>query len=129
MEYDDPERGREVAARAREFVREEVIPVEREYLGETNVPDDVVADLREKAREYDVYGPQIPEAYGGIGMDFRAMLPVLRKPDAACSVGPRCGVRRRTRGTCTRSSTSGPTSSASGGLGRSRAATRTPGSA
>jgi acyl-CoA dehydrogenase len=79
MEYDDPERGKAVAARAREFVKEEVIPVEREYLGATEVPDDVVAELRAKAREYDVYGPQLPEEYGGLGMDFRAMLPVFEE--------------------------------------------------
>ncbi|NEU57787.1 acyl-CoA dehydrogenase family protein [Halorussus sp. MSC15.2] len=77
MEYDDPERGRAVAERVREFVREEVIPVEREYLGEGPVPRDAVRQLRETAREYDVYGPQIPEEYGGLGMGFREMLPVF----------------------------------------------------
>ncbi|WP_435358927.1 acyl-CoA dehydrogenase family protein [Haloarchaeobius sp. DFWS5] len=79
MEYHDPEVGQEVAARTREFVSEEVIPVEREWLGSESVPQSVVDDLREKAREYDVYGPQIPEEYGGLGLDFRAMLPVFEE--------------------------------------------------
>ena len=79
MEYDDPTRGREVAERAREFIEAEVLPVERELLGTGPVPDDVVDDLRERAREYDVYGPQIPEEYGGLGLDFRAMLPVFEE--------------------------------------------------
>jgi acyl-CoA dehydrogenase len=77
MEYDDPERGRAVAARVREFVHEEVVPVERAFLGDGPVTDEAVRDLQAKAREYDVYGPQIPEEYGGLGMDFRAMLPVF----------------------------------------------------
>ncbi|NHN47024.1 acyl-CoA dehydrogenase [Halostella sp. JP-L12] len=79
MEYDDPERGREVAERAREFVEAEAIPVERELLGNGPVDGATVADLRERAREYDVYGPQIPEEYGGLGLDFRAMLPVFEE--------------------------------------------------
>ena len=77
MEYDDPERGRAVADRVRTFVDEEVIPVEREYLGEESVPRSTVRDLQEKARERDIFAPQIPEEYGGLGMDFREMLPVF----------------------------------------------------
>jgi len=79
MDYDDPDSGEAVAERAREFVREAVIPVEREHLGEHEVPDDVVAELRDEAREYDVYGPQIPEKYGGLGLTFREMLPVFEE--------------------------------------------------
>ncbi|WP_435180108.1 acyl-CoA dehydrogenase family protein [Halorussus sp. AFM4] len=77
MEYDDPTSGREVAERARAFVREEVIPVEREYLGEGPVPEGELTQLREAARERGVYAPQIPEEYGGMGMDFREVLPVF----------------------------------------------------
>ncbi|WP_137283778.1 acyl-CoA dehydrogenase family protein [Halorussus salinisoli] len=77
MEYDDPRRGREVAERVRTFVREEVLPVERNRLGEGPVSDETVRELREAAREYDVYAPQIPEEYGGMGMGFREMLPVF----------------------------------------------------
>jgi len=79
MEYDDPPRGRKVADRVREFVREEVVPVEREHLGEGTVSDETVSRLREKSREYDVYAPQVPEEYGGMGMDFREMLPVFEE--------------------------------------------------
>ena len=77
MEYDDPESGRNAAERAREFVREEVIPVERDVLGESPVSEGTVRELRESAREYDVYAPQIPEEYGGLGLGFRETLPVF----------------------------------------------------
>jgi len=93
MEYDDPERGREVAERTREFVDDVVIPTEREYLGTGGVPDEAVARLREQAREHDVYGPQIPEEYGGLGLDFRALLPVFEQAGRSL-LGPtalRCG--------------------------------------
>jgi acyl-CoA dehydrogenase len=93
MEYDDPERGRAVAERARDFVQEAVIPVEREYLGERSVPSDEIAELRDRARERDVYGPQIPEEYGGLGLSFREMLPVFEEAGRSL-LGPtalRCG--------------------------------------
>jgi acyl-CoA dehydrogenase len=93
MEYDDPERGREVAERTRKFVDDVVIPTEREYLGTGGVPDEAVVRLREQAREHDVYGPQIPEEYGGLGLDFRALLPVFEQAGRSL-LGPtalRCG--------------------------------------
>ncbi len=93
MEYDDPERGRAAAERTREFVDEVVIPAEREYLGTKSVPEDEIEKLREQAREYDVYGPQIPEEHGGLGLDFRELLPVFEEAGRSL-LGPsalRCG--------------------------------------
>ncbi|WP_435347573.1 acyl-CoA dehydrogenase family protein [Haloarchaeobius sp. HRN-SO-5] len=93
MEYHDPEEGRRVAERTRQFVEEEVLPVEREWLGQESVPDSVVADLRDAARDHDVYGPQIPDAYGGLGLGFRSMLPVFEEAGRSL-LGPlalRCG--------------------------------------
>ncbi|MFC4551219.1 MULTISPECIES: acyl-CoA dehydrogenase family protein [Halorussus] len=79
MEYDDSERAREVADRVRSFVEEEVIPVEREHLGGPTVDRETVDELRDRARDYDIYAPQIPEEYGGMGMDFRNVLPVFEE--------------------------------------------------
>jgi len=93
MEYDDPERGRAAAERTREFVDEVVIPAEREYLGTESVPDAEIETLRDQAREYDVYGPQLPEEYGGLGLDFRELLPVFEEAGRSL-LGPtalRCG--------------------------------------
>ncbi|MFB6266366.1 MAG: acyl-CoA dehydrogenase family protein [Halodesulfurarchaeum sp.] len=77
MEYHDSERAAEMAARTREFVDEVVIPREREYLGDGPIPGSVIAELQADARERDLYAPQIPEEYGGQGLDFRDMLPVF----------------------------------------------------
>ena len=77
--YDDPERGRAIAERTREFVDEVVLPVEREYLGRGPVPGDEIERLRDAARERDLYAPQVPEEHGGLGLDFREMLPVFEE--------------------------------------------------
>ncbi len=79
MEYQDSERARELAQRARAFVDEEVIPRERELEGGTRVPDDVISDLREEARERDLYAPQIGEEHSGMGVEFRDVLPLFEE--------------------------------------------------
>jgi acyl-CoA dehydrogenase len=79
MEYHDSDRARELAADVREFVDEEAIPVEREWLGNGPVPDDVVEELREKARERDLYAPQISEEHGGLGLEFQDVLPLFEE--------------------------------------------------
>jgi acyl-CoA dehydrogenase len=77
MEYDDSERATAVAGRTREFVSEVLIDVERELRSETELPRDRLVDLRDRAREYGVFGPGIPEEYGGLGLTFREQVPVI----------------------------------------------------
>lgn len=73
--YNDSETAREVASRARTFMDEVVLPLDRERPGGEQVSQETIDELREQAREYDVYAPQMPEEYGGMGLDFRdAML-------------------------------------------------------
>jgi acyl-CoA dehydrogenase len=79
MEYHDSERATELAERARAFMDEVVIPTEAEYLGDGPVPDDVIEDLRDEARDRDVYCPQIDEAHGGMGEAFRDVLPLFEQ--------------------------------------------------
>ncbi|MFU8869841.1 acyl-CoA dehydrogenase family protein [Natronococcus sp.] len=79
MEYHDSDRARELAADVREFVDEDVIPAEREQLGNGPVPEDVVDDLRETARERGLYAPQVSEEYGGLGLEFRDVLPAFEE--------------------------------------------------
>ena len=79
IEYTDPERGEEMADRTQEFMNDVVIPTERELPGGEPVSDEKIQELQEQAREYEVYGPQLPEEYGGHGLDFRSMLPVFEQ--------------------------------------------------
>jgi len=77
MEYDDGERATAAAERARAFVSEVLVDVERDLRSETRLPRDRLADLHDRAREYDVFGPGVPEEYGGLGLTFREQVPVL----------------------------------------------------
>ncbi|MFB6163543.1 MAG: acyl-CoA dehydrogenase family protein [Haloarculaceae archaeon] len=79
VEYADSDTATELAEKARNFMDEEVIPTEREYLGDGPVPESVIADLRDEARERGIYCPQIGEEYGGGGYDFRDVLPLFEQ--------------------------------------------------
>jgi acyl-CoA dehydrogenase len=93
MQYDDSSLARAVAERTREFVEREVVPVERELLGSGPVSSETVDDLRDRAREAGVYGPQLPEEYGGLGLDFRDMLPVFEAAGRSLLGGPALNVQ------------------------------------
>jgi acyl-CoA dehydrogenase len=58
---------------------EVVVPRERELSGGTAVSAGTVSDLRAAAREYGVYAPQIAEEHGGMGYDFRDVLPTFEQ--------------------------------------------------
>ena len=76
MEYHDSEKAKEVAGRVEEFMDEVVIPREREALatGE-QITMDEIHEMWEMAKERDLFAPQVPEEYGGQGLDFSDMLP------------------------------------------------------
>jgi len=86
IEYRDTERGRAVAARVETFLDEVVLPRERAVLGGRDARDEtgraaeidsLVDELRETAREREVFAPQLPEEYGGLGLAFEDLLPVF----------------------------------------------------
>jgi acyl-CoA dehydrogenase len=79
MEFNDSERATEVADRIREFVDDVVLPVEREQPGGQPVPEELIDELRAEARAHDVFAPQVPEEYGGLGLDFRDALPAYEE--------------------------------------------------
>ena len=79
MEYNDSETARDLAERARAFMAEVVLPTERAQPGGEPVGEETIADLREQARERDLYAPQIAEEYGGMGIDFRDVLPLFEQ--------------------------------------------------
>ena len=79
MKYHDSPTATELAARARAFVDEVVIPAERDHLGDGPVGEDVIAELREEARRRELYCPQIDETHGGMGYDLRDVLPLFEE--------------------------------------------------
>jgi acyl-CoA dehydrogenase len=79
MEYPDSDRAEELTERARRFMDEVVLPLERELPADYTVTDDDIAGLREEAREYDIYCPQIGKQWGGMGEAFRDALPVFEE--------------------------------------------------
>ena len=80
FEYDDSETAKELVERTKSFMDEVVIPREREdFLGGGEMTEELIADLRAEAKDRDLYGPQIPEEYGGLGLDFRDVLPMFEQ--------------------------------------------------
>jgi len=79
IEFADSERAEELAERAEALMEEVVLPKERDLAGGTSISSGTVTELREAAREYGVYAPQIEEEYGGMGEDFRDTLPVFEE--------------------------------------------------
>jgi acyl-CoA dehydrogenase len=79
MEYHDSERARELSDRARKFIDEVVIPAEREQLGQGPPDEELVGELRQEARSRDIYCPQIDKKWGGMGQDFRDVLPLFEQ--------------------------------------------------
>ncbi len=77
--FDDSAAGEALASRARQLMDEVVIPAERDLEGGMAVSEQTKQDLRESAREYGVYAPQISEEYGGMGHDFRDVLPTFEQ--------------------------------------------------
>jgi len=80
MEYHDSEKATEVADRVEAFMDEVVIPREREALRTgDHISDDELHDLWEQAKARDLFAPQVPEEYGGQGLDFSDMLPAFEQ--------------------------------------------------
>lgn len=79
MEYNDSPPARELTSRAQAFMDEVVIPVEREHSGEDPIPEQIIEELREEARDRGVYCPQIGEKWGGGGENFRDVLPLFEE--------------------------------------------------
>ncbi|WP_276260555.1 acyl-CoA dehydrogenase family protein [Haloglomus litoreum] len=80
LAFDDSETARELVERTRAFMDEVVIPTEREeFLSGGDMTDAVIEALRAEARDRGLYAPQLPEEYGGLGLDFRDVLPMFEE--------------------------------------------------
>jgi len=79
LSFDDSDRAAELQSRAHDLMEEVVLPKERQLTGGMTVSQGTIDELRTAAQEYDIYCPQIDEAYGGMGEDFRDVLPVFEE--------------------------------------------------
>ncbi|MFD6156248.1 acyl-CoA dehydrogenase family protein [Nocardia sp. NPDC060256] len=71
-----------------QFIRDQVVPVEREVIVDGRVMDDALRlDLQKKAKEAGVFGPLSDPKYGGLGLDTRAQAQVLEAAGASL-LGP-----------------------------------------
>jgi acyl-CoA dehydrogenase len=79
IEFQRSARELELAARTETFIREVVIPYERDpRRGPHGPSDDLVRELREHARRAGLLAPQVGEEWGGYGLCHREIATVLR---------------------------------------------------
>ncbi|XVH30286.1 acyl-CoA dehydrogenase family protein [Haloferacaceae archaeon DSL9] len=88
MDYHDSAEAQALSTRVREFVDDVVVPAERAVLGDGPVSRPTLEALRAEARERDLYAPQISTEYGGLGMDFRDVLPAFEEAGRSLLAAP-----------------------------------------
>ncbi|HEX6177023.1 MAG TPA: acyl-CoA dehydrogenase family protein [Thermoanaerobaculia bacterium] len=74
MNFDLEPELNELRDRVAAFVRDEVIPAESQPFS-----DELVTDLRAKARHAGIFGPQLPREYGGLGLGTVGMCIVFEQ--------------------------------------------------
>jgi len=77
MDFSWPQRVTEIAARVKTFVDDEVIPLEPHAHAAGGLPPETLAELRATARAAGVYGPQLPQEFGGLGLNVLEICPVF----------------------------------------------------
>jgi len=78
MEFTIPQHVRSIAHRVRQFVDDEVIPVESELLrAGRDLDNDILQNLRAKAKAARLWAPTMPKAWGGMGLNIQEIAPVF----------------------------------------------------
>jgi acyl-CoA dehydrogenase len=73
MDFTIPPHLDELRERVRRFISQEVMPLEPQESETEGLPELVLAQLREKVRAARLWAPQLPPAYGGLGLDTVAL--------------------------------------------------------
>lgn len=79
MNFDLPAGLLDLRRRVRAFVRDVVLPLEPHEAEEQGLPDGVLAELRQKARDAGLWTPQLPAEMGGLGLDTTGMCLVFEE--------------------------------------------------
>ncbi|MBS1878468.1 MAG: acyl-CoA dehydrogenase family protein [Actinobacteria bacterium] len=70
---------RELRERVAEFVREVAIPAEPRDVGGHGTDEGLRAELQEEAKRWGIFGPQLSEELGGLGLDHRGTAVILEE--------------------------------------------------
>ncbi len=78
MEFTIPRHVQTIAHRVRRFLDDEVIPVESELLGTgADLNNDILQELRAKAKAANLWAPTMPKAWGGMGLNIQEIVPIF----------------------------------------------------
>ncbi len=78
MDFAIPRHVQAIAHRVRNFVDDEVIPVETELLRTgTDLTNDILQELRAKAKADRLWAPTMPSEWGGMGLNIQEIVPVF----------------------------------------------------
>lgn len=88
MDFSIPKPVQDLARRVRQFVDEEVIPVEQRLLREqADLKMEDVQALRAKARSAGLWAPTMPKEWGGMGLNIQEIVPVFEEAGRSL-IGP-----------------------------------------
>ena len=78
MEFTIPRHVQTIAHRVRQFLDDEVIPVESELLRTgADLNSDILQELRAKAKAANLWAPTMPKAWGGMGLNIQEIVPIF----------------------------------------------------
>ena len=118
-----PDRAAELRARYRAFMEEHVYPNEDALSREDDAADELLAELRARAKAEGLWAPHLPPEAGGTGRGFLAYANLNEEIGRVSGRSTSSTARRRTRATARSSTCSAPTSRRSAGSRRSSPAT------
>ena len=89
MEYELPEELRMLKDAARKFVDHELIPIEMESMDGPNLKPEIRASLEKKAKELGLWLLEVPEEFGGRGLDLLGMAVIWEELARTVALPPR----------------------------------------
>lgn len=79
MDFTIPEELKMLQEMVRDFIKEEILPLEQQYIDAEELPEEVAAPIREKARALGLLGLGVPQEYGGAGLSELGMCLVMEE--------------------------------------------------
>ena len=78
MDFTIPRHVEAIAHRVRQFLDDEVIPLETELLRSgVDLNEDILQGLRAKAKPANLWAPTMPKEWGGMGLNIQEIVPVF----------------------------------------------------